>query len=901
MDGNTRSSWNGMLRLCVFLVLTMTAGGPVNAEAPRAGSTPRCPESVLRLARSRDGLTFTATGQVFLLRASAPDIIRLPNGHLLAMFDYAVGRSAAGSTDAAGRPILAVSQSRDEGQSWSVPRPVKLLGAGGRAGHGRHGGLVRMPGGLVRLYCVADVQSGEAKGDATAIVTGVTRNGLEYKLDGVLPIPPSRLADARPIVVRADKHVELYVHAMDRGGKAGEIRGGPVVRLASEDGRRFRQLAPVQMPGSGFVGDIVAIEKGFRAYLSAEDGVRSMVSEVSGHWKMEDGLRLADGRDPTVVQLKDGTFLMLYGLPLDGRSAGLPQLAFASSGRSTGDRGVESATEAGQAPPETNADPSRGLSEGAAVPEGGGKGMEGLQDDSIWEPFAPESAETAVVPGPAGSGQGAARAPGASERLNPVAGERTGNRVDRPGAVEREDNSFAEAEDVGDDPFPPKPDFPNPVDYVKWFQERFATTIPDNAYDAYAALMPPAYPPGAPPPPWWPETINDMFNGDYKGPIIPWMAADHPEWEATHQSLQWLLGAFREAALRENYVHPLILPVRQTDAPEGSEKLLFNLLLPTLSGNRRMVRATLADAWRAEDGGVPPERMLGAWETSLRSARHMEQGFSLIHHLVGIAEQAMVETNALKALQHNVFASPEQMERALTTLQQYDSYDTKNPSWLPGEYAWAMDAAQYVLAPREPGGEPEVRADRAAHIYHIIGSVSGAPSDMADGLARVTPEAVKQAVEAHDGYCRALDQYWKVGYPIVRAKDLDALAERWSSVNDITKVVVPSLARAYVTATRNETSRRATQLTYAVHLFKARTGRWPASLDELPAEHGETIKIDPFTGGNFGYRLDATGPTIYSLSENGRDDGGIHSPKWNDGVQNETDSDDYVFWPPQER
>src|SRR5205814_2566442 len=109
--------------------------------------------------------------------------------------------------------------------------------------------------------------------------------------------------------------------------------------------------------------------------------------------------------------------------------------------------------------------------------------------------------------------------------------------------------------------------------------------------------------------------------------------------------------------------------------------------------------------------------------------------------------------------------------------------------------------------------------------------------------------------------------------------------------------LLPAISRVHALRTRNEASRRATQLSYVVHAFKARTGRWPASLDELPAEYGAKMRTDPFTGGNFSYRVDKDGPVIYSLSENGRDDGGKHAPRWND--EKNGASDDFVFWPPQ--
>jgi len=114
-------------------------------------------------------------------------------------------------------------------------------------------------------------------------------------------------------------------------------------------------------------------------------------------------------------------------------------------------------------------------------------------------------------------------------------------------------------------------------------------------------------------------------------------------------------------------------------------------------------------------------------------------------------------------------------------------------------------------------------------------------------------------------------------------------------------LLLPALSRAYKLRARHEASRRATQLAYAAHIFRARTGHWPKSLDELPAEVGETMRTDPFTGRPFGYRVSEDGPTIYSFSENGIGDGGVHSPRWDDRIENDSDSDDYVFWPPQEK
>ncbi|NLE60124.1 MAG: hypothetical protein GX616_17375 [Planctomycetes bacterium] len=59
------------------------------------------------------------------------------------------------------------------------------------------------------------------------------------------------------------------------------------------------------------------------------------------------------------------------------------------------------------------------------------------------------------------------------------------------------------------------------------------------------------------------------------------------------------------------------------------------------------------------------------------------------------------------------------------------------------------------------------------------------------------------------------------------------------------------------------------------------------------------MRTDPFTGSDFGYHLTTEGPRIYTLSLNGVDDGGVHSPHWADKPTEPGASDDHVFWPPQ--
>jgi hypothetical protein len=361
-----------------------------------------------------------------------------------------------------------------------------------------------------------------------------------------------------------------------------------------------------------------------------------------------------------------------------------------------------------------------------------------------------------------------------------------------------------------------------------------------------------------------------------------------------------LLEQFRQATHYEQYACPLMPWADAELTPDGVQPL-YSLMLPSLAVHRAMTKATMADAWRAENGVVDPARMVDAFETCLRSANHMEQGYTLIHHLVGFAHQALAERNALKALQHNVFTTPAQIESALNTLQQYDHYDSRATTWLPLEHASALDSVQYLYPP-DDNGQPHLNRERAAVFMRSYmmnyGSMPKEEVDEAvrakmDAYSKLSVEEVRQSVDALDSYFRQLRDRWQAGYPQVREKDIDDLRNGAVSSSVLVQDTTPMLGRAYHQMGRAEATRRATQLTYEVHLFKARNGRWPASLDELPARPGSNSQIDPFSGGRFGYKMTENAPTIYTAGEDGQDNGGEHSENLRDSGK------DHVFWPPR--
>ncbi|MCH7700811.1 MAG: exo-alpha-sialidase [Planctomycetes bacterium] len=821
--------------------------------------------SVIRVAGSDDGLSFSDSGKVFLGNAAAPALIQLPNGHLIAVFDYLRGPPGKQTV------VMGVSRSTDRGKSWSRPMPLRLSSQRGGPIRGRHGELVPLAEGWFRLYFTADSEPARDPGErqsegAVVIRSAVTRDGMRYHLDDSVHARLTDGVDVHSTGVVIEGRVHLFATMMSDARSSQGVES-LTRHLVSDDGRRFRPVAHESPANVDFIGSIVQIGERLRAYVSDSRGIRSLVSENGIDWTLEADVGLAGGSDPAVILMADGGYLMLYvddgRSASDGKSDASPELVVADDSQTGGWDLVEIDVETSP-----GVDPDRADAD---------EGAEASQSDLLIALTSGEQSEQSValiisLLTPTGSIPGdESESTEASGDLAPTV---PASASDRP--VE-----FDEALGV------PLPNFEMRVDYVAWYREHSGMPS-DNAYSFYGEIIPDFFDE------WeWPTPRNMYYDKSYEAPPGPWNPADHPEWEASFHEYEALRRLYAEAARHEGYANPITFsPEAEADSEDG-RPLLIEMLLPSLRGHRHMAKVNLADSWRTdEEGHVSSERMLEAWETTLRSANHLNQGTTLIEHLVAVAEQGLVQSNARWALSHGVF-SDDELEAALDTLLEFDRGVDDPTRWVQGEYAAAMDALQYIFTPAGADGQPQLNRKRVEAISEI------AFGDM-DDLLDMGPEDAWESLDVFGEHYRELADAMRTGYPEVRSEDLDRLHERNVDRTPLTRLMLPSLGRVYKLRVRNETARRATQLSYALHVFEARYGRWPESLDELPSEYGERMRTDPFTNRAFGYRVTEQGPILYSLSENGRDDGGIHSPRWDDGID-DTASDDYVFWPPQEK
>ncbi|MCH9002679.1 MAG: exo-alpha-sialidase, partial [Planctomycetes bacterium] len=304
---------------CTFSLLVVFFGSP-EAEAGTEPAGLSVSQTVLRIARSTDGRHFEDTGKVFARHAAAPDLLKLPDGGLLALFDY------AGDGDGAVRMV--VSASPNKGKRWTAPNPITITDEKGRTFSGRRGAWFRGPGGSLRLVFSSPLSprarsGGTSKNGSVGVWCATTRDGLNYRVEARADVIARGRGEVHPMAAVIDGRVHLYLASAhgDDSGTSG--RSGAVRHFASDDGSSFERLGATRMPG---VGNLVALEDEHKAFVSGKKGIISLRANDQHHWRAEPGIRLEGGWDPAVVRLDDGSYLMLYCTRLEDDADSAAQL-----------------------------------------------------------------------------------------------------------------------------------------------------------------------------------------------------------------------------------------------------------------------------------------------------------------------------------------------------------------------------------------------------------------------------------------------------------------------------------------------------------------------------------------------------------------------------------------------
>ena len=92
--------------------------------------------------------------------------------------------------------------------------------------------------------------------------------------------------------------------------------------------------------------------------------------------------------------------------------------------------------------------------------------------------------------------------------------------------------------------------------------------------------------------------------------------------------------------------------------------------------------------------------------------------------------------------------------------------------------------------------------------------------------------------------------------------------------NFIAHLLMPSIDKVMFAEIRHQAKCLSAEAGIACERYRLKHGRWPTSLDDLKAFGIPQVPVDPFDGQPLRYRVEDDGVTIYSVGENGIDDGG---------------------------
>lgn len=636
-----------------------------------------------------------------------------------------------------GTAALTASRSKDGGKTWLPAKPIRLTGLPEGPALASPT-LVVMPSGLVRMYFSLPEAADRKQAKAAAIIcSAVTRDGVEYQLDHQVRVHCEGIDSARLSAFWTEKQLVLLVAADDKSVPQANSGRAVAQQYISSDGRTFAK--PERARFAGDIGQVLRVDRHhWRMYVAVDSEIRSRMSNDGTRWRDESSECLRGGMEPTVCAAGDKKFVMLFSAPLSTETAKLPELAAGAPPDAARPDAAQTAQAGDQANHAAGPPPSGT----------GGKSTPGPdQPGAAWNAFASEGYEAEL---------GADWSP-------------SGGLTDSSTA----DSGLA-----------PLPDFRNKVDYINWFIDNGIVPDNENAYFSYQPVLEGIL--------TREDKINDMFNDPEPGLVPgPWNPSDRPLWEESYQATQDLMWQYFQAARDPRSFSS---PARFSSDSNPEDRLLFEYMLPALATMRAACKATLAQAWRAPDGSVPPDQMRSALETVLGNARHLAEGPTLIERLVSTAERNMAHQNARRALQQGVFNSAADLAATLDVLRDKDAADSDPAGWVRLEHAGAMDVMQYFFQAKEPGGEPEFRADRLPRFTSILGGQPIQDEGGMEALAKMTADDAKAEVEAMTEYYEQTLDHFRNEFPYASADHLETLAIETGKDHLIARMLLPSLA-----------------------------------------------------------------------------------------------------------
>lgn len=360
----------------------------------------------------------------------------------------------------------------------------------------------------------------------------------------------------------------------------------------------------------------------------------------------------------------------------------------------------------------------------------------------------------------------------------------------------------------------------------------------------------------------------------------PWTAKEFPAHAGWLSRNEKPLVKALEASKRPDYFNPLCS--RDKDGKPG---MLIGGLLLNLGKYRSVVQALATRAMLKLGEGKPD----AAWDDLLaahRLSRHIASGGCLIELMVGFAGESVTCAADLAFIAHCGF-NAEKLQACQKALASLPAMSTQGEKVTLAERIRFLDCVQAVRregfdsvrdgSPKKLDAEQKRKLDlfdweavmkTGNGWYDRFAEASKHPtrSERHQKMERIEIDLLKMKARLKDD--QQIKQLVKTLDPLLAKRISQKIGELMIGL------LAPAVMKIQDSTDRLEQQQRNLRIAFALAAYHKETGQYPATLGDLSPKYLDKVPDDLFATKPLIYKPDDKGYLLYSVGENGMDDGG---------------------------
>jgi hypothetical protein len=372
------------------------------------------------------------------------------------------------------------------------------------------------------------------------------------------------------------------------------------------------------------------------------------------------------------------------------------------------------------------------------------------------------------------------------------------------------------------------------------------------------------------------EELIERWN---KAAAWPWRTQDEPELAEWLRQMEKPLAFAIAATRRPDYYNPLVPQPHNGD----SRGMVAFSLLPSAQACRGIGHALACRAMLRLKEGKTTE----AWQDLLachRLGRLVARGGDLLELLAGISIDGIAQ-NDVTFLYHSKL-TPDEIRRCWRDLEQLPPIPMVAEKLDLASRFGFLDTVMYFASewPADDDSANSVSSRRRKDFWHNLftRNVDFEPAmrnanrwyDRCVANARVSDRAArKKEWDAMEAELKALTP--QMDMKLAARSFFMGPKQRGEVIGNILiGMLLPSSGKLVTATERSEQSQRLRHIAFALALYHADHGHYPEKLAELTPKYVDKVPDDLFSGKPLIYKLAGAGYLLYSVGDNGIDDGG---------------------------